>query len=190
MLKRSIVTSTITLLPIVALFIFGGATLQDFAFAIMVGIAVGAVSTIFIATPILSSLLEGDKEYAGRRGEASTRRCAPRRSTSAEVAAADAPHEETPFEQLEDGVGVGGSPESGGEARTPAPAAPRGRMDDPGNDVFDERDPLDRLLSLLGPKLDELRALFDEASSRWRGDALRVGEGTRQRMNAVSTSSG
>ena len=69
-LKRSIVTSTITLLPIVALFIFGGATLQDFAFAIMVGIAVGAVSTIFIATPILSSLLERDQEYAGRRGEA------------------------------------------------------------------------------------------------------------------------
>jgi polyhydroxyalkanoate synthesis regulator phasin len=56
-------------------------------------------------------------------------------------------------------------------------------MDDPGNDVFDERDPLDRLLALLGPKLDEFRALLDEAGSRWRGDALRVGEGTRQRMN-------
>src|SRR5262249_28027975 len=53
-LKRSIVTSTITLLPIIALFIFGGATLQDFAFAIMVGIIVGAVATIFIATARLS----------------------------------------------------------------------------------------------------------------------------------------
>jgi BMFP domain-containing protein YqiC len=58
-------------------------------------------------------------------------------------------------------------------------------MDDPGNDVFGDRDPLDRLLGLLGPKLDELRALLDEAGSRWRGDALRVGEGTRQRMNTL-----
>ncbi len=112
-LKRSIVTSTITLLPIVALFIFGGATLQDFAFAIMVGIAVGAVSTIFIATPILSSLLEGDQEYAGRRGEA----------YDAKVARASHPsrprsppprrrREETPFEQLEEAVGVGEDAES------------------------------------------------------------------------------
>lgn len=58
-------------------------------------------------------------------------------------------------------------------------------MDDPGNDVFGDRDPLDRLLGLLGPKLDELRSLLDEAGSRWRGDALRVGEGTRQRMNTL-----
>jgi hypothetical protein len=58
-------------------------------------------------------------------------------------------------------------------------------MDDPGNDVFGDRDPLDRLLGLLGPKLDEFRALIDEAGSRWRGDALRVGEGTRQRMNSL-----
>jgi hypothetical protein len=36
-------------------------------------------------------------------------------------------------------------------------------MDDPGNDLYGERDPLDRLLSLLGPKLDELRALLEEA---------------------------
>ena len=42
-LRRSIFTSVITLLPIAALYIFGGATLQDFAFAIMVGIVVGAV---------------------------------------------------------------------------------------------------------------------------------------------------
>lgn len=58
-------------------------------------------------------------------------------------------------------------------------------MDDPGNDVFDERDSLDRLVAMFGPKLDELRSLFDEAGTRWRGDALRVGEGTRQRMNSL-----
>jgi SecD/SecF fusion protein len=66
-LRRSIVTSVITLLPIVALFFLGGATLKDFAFAIMVGISVGAVSTIFIATPLLTSLMERDPEYARRK---------------------------------------------------------------------------------------------------------------------------
>ena len=58
-------------------------------------------------------------------------------------------------------------------------------MDDPGNDLFDERDPLDRLLSVLGVKLDELRSFFDDAGSRWRGDAVRLGEETRQRANSV-----
>ena len=68
-LRRSIFTSVITLLPIAALFIFGGSTLQDFAFAILVGISVGAVSTIFIATPLLVGLMERDPEYARRRDE-------------------------------------------------------------------------------------------------------------------------
>jgi polyhydroxyalkanoate synthesis regulator phasin len=58
-------------------------------------------------------------------------------------------------------------------------------MDDPGNDLYGERDPLDRLLSLLGPKLDEFRALIEEATTRWRGDAVRVGEGTRHRLNGL-----
>ncbi len=68
-LRRSIITSFITLLPIVSLFLFGGATLQDFAFAIMVGIAIGAVSTIFVATPLLVSLMERDPEWARRRDQ-------------------------------------------------------------------------------------------------------------------------
>jgi SecD/SecF fusion protein len=68
-LRRSIVTSVITLLPIISLFIFGGDTLKDFAFAIMVGISVGAVSTIFIATPLLTQLMERDPEYARRKDQ-------------------------------------------------------------------------------------------------------------------------
>src|SRR5262245_25548665 len=63
-LRRSMVTTFITLVPIV---FFGGATLQDFAFAIMVGILIGAVSTIFIATPLLTVLMERDPEWARRR---------------------------------------------------------------------------------------------------------------------------
>jgi len=58
-------------------------------------------------------------------------------------------------------------------------------MDDPGNDVFDERDPLERLFSLIGPRFDELRSLVDEATTRWRGDALRLGEGGKQRLNQL-----
>jgi polyhydroxyalkanoate synthesis regulator phasin len=41
---------------------------------------------------------------------------------------------------------------------------------------------LERLIQLLGPRLDELRSLADEFGSRWRGDAMRVGEGSRRRV--------
>ncbi len=63
-------------------------------------------------------------------------------------------------------------------------------MDDPGNDLYGDRDPLDRILSLIGPRLDDLRSLVDEATARWRGDAVRVGEGTRQRANQLFTELG
>ena len=53
-IRRSITTSTITLLPIAALFVFGGATLKDFAFALLIGVISGAYSSIFIATPLLA----------------------------------------------------------------------------------------------------------------------------------------
>ena len=49
----------------------GGATLKDFAFALMVGIASGAYSSIFIAAPLLCILKEREPEYARRKGEAS-----------------------------------------------------------------------------------------------------------------------
>ncbi|HZO97355.1 MAG TPA: hypothetical protein VFB42_08290 [Gaiellaceae bacterium] len=55
-------------------------------------------------------------------------------------------------------------------------------MDEPGNGPYAEPDPFDRLGAVLGPRLDELRSLLDELTVRWRGDAARVGEGTRQRL--------
>ena len=67
-LRRSMATSFITLLPIACLLIFGGATLKDFAFALFIGIAVGAVSTIFVATPFLTVLMERSPEFK-RRGQ-------------------------------------------------------------------------------------------------------------------------
>jgi SecD/SecF fusion protein len=65
-LRRSITTSTLTLLPIASLMIFGGSTLKDFAFALLIGIALGAVSTIFVATPFLTVLMERSPEYRRR----------------------------------------------------------------------------------------------------------------------------
>jgi len=59
-------------------------------------------------------------------------------------------------------------------------------MDAPGNGSQPERDPLERLLAMLGPRLDEVRALIDDATGRWRGDALRVGEGTRRRLQDLA----
>jgi SecD/SecF fusion protein len=66
-IRRSLATSFITLLPVVALFFFGGETLKDFAFALIVGIGSGAYSSIFIAAPLLTILKEREPEFARRK---------------------------------------------------------------------------------------------------------------------------
>jgi preprotein translocase subunit SecF len=53
-LMRSVNTSLVVLLPIASLLMFGGSTLKDFAFAMFVGVAIGAYSSIFIAAPALT----------------------------------------------------------------------------------------------------------------------------------------
>jgi SecD/SecF fusion protein len=67
-IRRSLATTFITLLPVAALLIFGGTTLKDFAFALLVGITSGAYSSIFIAAPLLTTWKEREPEYARRRG--------------------------------------------------------------------------------------------------------------------------
>jgi len=52
-LSRTILTSTVTLIPILCLFFFGGAVLRDFSLAIIIGVVVGTYSSIFIASPIV-----------------------------------------------------------------------------------------------------------------------------------------
>jgi polyhydroxyalkanoate synthesis regulator phasin len=59
-------------------------------------------------------------------------------------------------------------------------------MAGPGNGSDPERDALERLLAVLGPRLDELRSLAEDATSRWRGDRVRVGEGTRHRLQDLA----
>ena len=66
-LTRSLATSFCTLLPVLALLLFGGETLKDFAFALMVGIASGAYSSIFIASPVLTHWKEREPAYRSRR---------------------------------------------------------------------------------------------------------------------------
>jgi SecD/SecF fusion protein len=66
-IRRSLATSFITLLPVVALFLFGGETLKDFAFALIVGITSGAYSSIFVAAPLLTIWKEREPEYARRK---------------------------------------------------------------------------------------------------------------------------
>ena len=66
-LTRSLATSFSTLLPVLALFLFGGETLQDFAFALMVGIASGAYSSVFIASPLLVHWKEREPVFRARR---------------------------------------------------------------------------------------------------------------------------
>ena len=66
-LTRSLATSFAVLMPVGALLLFGGATLKDFAFALLVGVASGAYSSIFIATPVLVEWKEREPVYMRRR---------------------------------------------------------------------------------------------------------------------------
>ena len=66
-IRRSLATTFITLLPVGALLFFGGATLQDFAFALMVGVGSGAYSSIFIAAPLLTIWKEREPEWKRKR---------------------------------------------------------------------------------------------------------------------------
>ena len=63
-----------------------------------------------------------------------------------------------------------------------ASVARRALMDEPGSST----DSLERVLTLLGPRLDEVRTIFSDVTSRWHGDALRVGEETRRRLHDLA----
>jgi SecD/SecF fusion protein len=67
-LTRSLATTSCTLMPIIALLLFGGGgVLGDFAFALLIGVASGAYSSIFIASPVLTHWKEREQVYRGRR---------------------------------------------------------------------------------------------------------------------------
>jgi preprotein translocase subunit SecF len=61
---RSINTSLVVLLPVGTLMVFGGETLQSFAFALFVGLILGAYSSIFIAAPLVALIKEREPKLA------------------------------------------------------------------------------------------------------------------------------
>jgi len=63
-LSRTVLTSGLTLLTALALFLFGGQVLNGFSFGLVCGIIVGTYSSVFVASPILilwHNFLEGRK---------------------------------------------------------------------------------------------------------------------------------
>ncbi|MFL5870861.1 MAG: protein translocase subunit SecD [Solirubrobacterales bacterium] len=66
-LTRSLITGLSTVFLIGVLLVFGGDTLRDFAFAMMVGVASGTYSSIFIASPVLTEWKEREPAYRSRR---------------------------------------------------------------------------------------------------------------------------
>lgn len=64
---RSLATSISTLAAVVAIFIFGGDTLKDFALAMMIGVASGTYSSLFIAAPVLAHWKEREPAFTRRR---------------------------------------------------------------------------------------------------------------------------
>ncbi|SOC54271.1 protein translocase subunit SecF [Ornithinimicrobium cerasi] len=128
---RSINTSIVALLPVLVILVIGvtligPGTLVDLAWALFIGIAVGTFSSIFIATPLLVHLREG--EPAIRKHDATVAKRRARGEARAGRRAGDQPEEET----AHDLVPVGGDVEDLGDAGrretatvgTPAPARP------------------------------------------------------------------
>lgn len=62
-LMRTINTSITSLVPILAMLFFGGETLKDFAFAMSIGLALGAYSSLAIATPLYALWKQREPKY-------------------------------------------------------------------------------------------------------------------------------
>lgn len=64
-MSRTLITALTVFLVVVALLVFGGASIKGFAFALFIGTISGTYSTIFIATPILMDLTGEIKQKEG-----------------------------------------------------------------------------------------------------------------------------
>jgi SecD/SecF fusion protein len=106
-LTRSLITGLSSVFLVTVLFIFGGATLQDFAFAMMIGLLSGTYSSIFIASPVLTHWKEREPAYRRRRER-----------IEEQMGRVPAFPEENVVARTE------GGPEEPIQAETPVPAAP------------------------------------------------------------------
>jgi preprotein translocase subunit SecF len=65
-LSRTILTSGLTFLTVLSLYLFGGEVLHGFSFALVIGILIGTYSSIAIAAPILVAYQEWRSTRSGR----------------------------------------------------------------------------------------------------------------------------
>lgn len=66
-LSRTLNTSGITFMVLLAMFIFGGEVIRGFCFALMLGIVIGTYSSVFNATPIAYDLIMWRKSVKDRK---------------------------------------------------------------------------------------------------------------------------
>jgi preprotein translocase subunit SecF len=128
-LMRSVNTSLVVILPILSLLLFGGDTLKDFAFAMLVGIVIGAYSSIFVATPILVVLKEREPKYQQLRARLESRQGDRR------LRAVPAPVQETAEEEPEAApaavAAAGGSQRTGQGGQTSSRPRPKSKRRPP-----------------------------------------------------------
>jgi preprotein translocase subunit SecF len=94
-LMRSINTSLTSLLPVgsllfVGVFLLGAGSLKDLSLSLFVGIATGAYSSIFVATPLLADLKEREPQFKALKARVAARQAALASQAAPKVAAAGA----------------------------------------------------------------------------------------------------
>lgn len=132
-LMRSLNTSITALLPILSLLVVGGrllgaATLEDFALALLVGLAASAYSSIFIASPLLALLKEREPRYASIKARVLARGSAPPLTPAAAAAGGVTPSVGTAAaasDRSGDGVAAGGPRVAARPAANRPPPRPR-----------------------------------------------------------------
>ncbi len=65
-MSRTLITALTTLFTVLVLWIFGSGSIKGFAFALVIGVAVGTYSSVFIASPVMADLSKGDIRITGR----------------------------------------------------------------------------------------------------------------------------
>jgi preprotein translocase SecF subunit len=146
-LVRSINTSLTTLIPILAILIFGGATLAAFAFPLFIGVLSGTYSSIILAPPILSQWKETEPKYRTyrERVEKGQAKGAPAKAVAGAAAAATVgkaggakpkPKPAAPQPQKKAAAAKAQAPAKPKAVVTPKPAAPAAKAGgDPGDEA-------------------------------------------------------
>ena len=89
-LSRTVLTSLLTWIACLSIFILGGPALRDFSFVLVVGIVVGSYSTIYIASPILVMWQDWLRRRKGAAAGAAAPEAPPKASTARKVRAGKA----------------------------------------------------------------------------------------------------